>query len=236
MKGVVPAAGEGTRLRPHTDDQPKGVVEVAGRPLLAHCFETLLELGVDGLVVVIGYRGDQIVDRFGDTFEGVPVEYVVQDEPVGLADAVRRAGEHIETDFLVCNGDNVFDADLTSLVETHRTAGADATLLIDEVSTDAAAETGVLRFDDDGELAGMVEKPVDPPSTRVSRGCYAFSPAVLHACHLVRPSSRGEYELADAIDLLLRAGRTVETVPLDGRCINVNTPDDLERAERLLED
>lgn len=234
MYGVVPAAGEGTRLRPLTIDRPKGLVEVAGRPLLAHAFDTLVELGVDELVVVVGYRGEQIVDRFGDRYGSVPVTYVTQDEPVGLANAVLQAEPAVDDDFVVLNGDNVFDADLSTLVQRHRSADADATLLVDEVSTDEAAATGVLRFDDDGELAGVVEKPVDPPSTRVTRGCYGFSPAAFHACHLVRPSARGEYELSDAVDLLLRAGRTVELVPFEGRCVNVNTVEDVERAEALI--
>ncbi|MFB6361927.1 MAG: UTP--glucose-1-phosphate uridylyltransferase, partial [Halobacteriales archaeon] len=66
------------------------------------------------------------------------------------------------------------------------------------------------------------------------RGCYVFSPLIFHACHLVQPSDRGEYELSDAVDLLLAAGRTVETVSFEGRCVNVNTPQDLERAAALL--
>lgn len=234
MHGVVPAAGQGTRLRPRTADKPKGLVEIQDKPLLAHCFDTLLELGVEELVVIIGYRGEQITERFGEQYRGVPVSYTVQDEPVGLADAVVRAEPQIDDDFVLMNGDNVFDADLTPLLDRHFEAEADATLLVDEVSTDEAAATGVLRFDDDGELSGIVEKPVDPPSTRVSRGCYVFSPRVFHACHLVQPSDRGEYELSDAVDLLLGAGRTVETVPFTGRCVNVNTADDIERAEALL--
>ncbi|MDZ7701383.1 MAG: sugar phosphate nucleotidyltransferase [Halobacteriales archaeon] len=234
MDGVVPAAGEGTRLRPLTDGRPKGLVELRGRPLLAYAFDTLLELGVSSLVVVIGHRGDAIVERFGDAYEGVPIEYVEQPEPVGLADAVRRAEPHVDDDFVLLNGDNVFAAAPTRLVERHRAADADATLLVDEVSTDEAAATGVLRFDDDGTLEGVVEKPVDPPSTRVTRGCYVFSPVAFHACHLVRPSARGEHELSDAVDLLLGAGRTVETVPFEGRCVNVNTPDDLQAAGQLV--
>ena len=235
MQGVVPAAGEGTRLRPHTAEMPKGLVEIRGQPLLAHCFDPLLDLGVEELVVIIGYRGEQIVERFGEQYRGVPVSYAVQEEPVGLADAVVRAEPHVDGDFVLMNGDNLFDADLRPLIDRHSEADAEATLLVDEVTTDEAASTGVLRFDDDGELSGVVEKPVDPPSTRVSRGCYAFSPLIFHACHLVQPTDRGEYELSDAVDLLLGAGRTVGTVPFDGRCINVNTPEDLERAEALLE-
>ncbi len=234
MHGVVPAAGEGTRLRPLTEGRPKPLVEVAGRPLLAHVLDQSVELGVEGLVVIVGYEGDQVREAFGDAHRGVPVAYVEQPEPVGLADAVRRAEPHVDGDFVVMNGDNVFDADLSGLLDRHREADADATLLVDEATADEAAATGVLRFDDDGALEGVVEKPVDPPSTRVTRGCYVFSPVAFHACHLVRPSARGEHELSDAVDLLLAAGRPVETVGFEGRCVNVNTPEDLEAAAALV--
>jgi len=173
------------------------------------------------------------VDRFGEQYDGAPVSYAVQDDPVGLADAVIRAEPYVADDFVLLNGDNVFDADLTPLLDRHFGTDADATLLVDEVSTHEAAATGVLRFDDDGELTGVVEKPVDPPSTRVTRGCYVFSPVMFHACQLVQPSDRGEYELSDAVDLLFGAGRTVESVPFNGHCVNVNTPEDLQRAAQL---
>jgi hypothetical protein len=78
MDAVIPAAGRGSRLGTLTDDQPKGLVDVAGRPLLAHVLETAVEVGADGLVVIVGYEAAQIVDRFGDAFEGIPITYVHQ--------------------------------------------------------------------------------------------------------------------------------------------------------------
>lgn len=235
MQGVVPAAGEGTRLRPLTDDRPKGLVEVGGQPLLAHVFETLVDLGVEELVVITGYRGEQLVEHFGNAFEGVPVRYAEQAEPAGLADAVLTAEDLVDGDFVVLNGDNVVDADLRRLVEHHRTTDADATLLVEAVTPERATEGGTLRFDDDGTLAGVVEKPDLPPSTGVTRGCQVYSPAIFPACHLIQPSATGEYELSRAVDLLLAAGRPVETVPLEGRCVNVNDHHDLAAAEGLLE-
>lgn len=234
MQGVVPAAGRGTRLRPLTDDRPKGLVELAGRPLLAHGFDTLLDLGVEELVVVVGYRADQIRERFGDGYGGVPVRYVDQGEPAGLADAVLAAESLVDGDFVVLNGDNVVDADLRPAVERHREAEADATLVVDRVDPERAAEGGVVTVDEDGRPVAVVEKPADPPSSLVTRGFYAFSPLVFHAGHLIRPSDTGEYELSAAIDLLIHAGATVETVPLEGRFVNVNEPEDLALAEELL--
>ncbi|WP_268105473.1 sugar phosphate nucleotidyltransferase [Natronomonas gomsonensis] len=96
MYGVVPAVGEGTRLRPLTDDQPKGLVAVASEPLLAHVFATLRESGVDELIVVVGYRKAQIIEYFGDTYRGLPITYVHQREPHGLGHAVLQAAPYVD--------------------------------------------------------------------------------------------------------------------------------------------
>jgi len=234
MKAVIPAAGRGTRLRPHTADRPKPLVAVGDRPLLSHGLDRLADLGVTEFVIVVGYRKEAIVDHYGDEFEGIPVTYVHQREPRGLADALLRAESAVDDDFLVFNGDNVMTGNLDAVVERQRTGDVDATLLVDEVSRDEAADTGVFVTDDDGRLEAVVEKPSAPPSTQVLTGLFAFSPDIFHACHLVQPSARGEYELTDAVDLFLRADRRVETVAFDGRRVNVNTPDDRDRAERLV--
>jgi glucose-1-phosphate thymidylyltransferase len=235
MDAVVLAAGEGTRLRPLTEDRPKGLVDVAGRPLLSHCFDALVDIGVDELVVVVGYRKADIIDRYDDEYRGVPITYVHQREQLGLAHALRQAEPQVDDDFVMVNGDNVFRANLVSVVDQHREHDADATLLVEDVSEAEARTTGVAETTDDGELVSLVEKPDDPPSTLVQTGFFVFSPAVFHACHLVQPSDRGEYELTDAIDLLLRSDRVIETVELDGLRVNVNSESDIEAAERRLD-
>ena len=129
MDGVVLAAGEGTRMRPLTADRPKGLVEVAGQPLLTHCFDTLLSVGVDRLVVVVGYRGDDIVSRYGDQYRDAPIAYVRQDDRLGLAHALEQARPAVDGTFVVLNGDNVCRANLAAAVERHRETDASATLL-----------------------------------------------------------------------------------------------------------
>jgi glucose-1-phosphate thymidylyltransferase long form len=229
MQAIVPAAGEGTRLRPLTADRPKGLVDVAGQPILTHCFESLLSAGIDDIVVVVGYRGDDIVEHYGEEFRGVPLTYAWQDERLGLGHAVLTAEEYVSGDVVVWNGDNVGDVDLTGMVERHRTAEAAATLLVDDVSPKRASE-GAAFVLEDGEPVGVVEKPDDPPSTLVSRGVYVFSEHVFDALDRIEPSARGEYELADAVDRLMTRGCRVETVALDGWLLNVNTPATVERA------
>ena len=235
MQAVIPAAGEGMRLRPLTEDRPKGLVEVAGTTILTRCFEELLAVGVEEFVVVVGYRKEDILEHYGDEFRGVPITYVHQREQLGLAHAVSCVASPIEDDFVLLNGDNVFRANLGEAVECQRRPGVDAVLVVEEVSEERARRTGVVETDESGQVTGLVEKPDDPPSTLVTTGCYVLPAEIFHACELLCPSDRGEYELPDAIDLLLTAGMTVETVLLDGWRVNVNTPTDLERAERRLD-
>lgn len=234
MQGVVLAAGEGTRLRPHTDAQPKALVTVAGQPLLSHGFEALIEAGVEELLVVVGYRGEEILSHYGDSFGDVPITYARQDEQRGTAHALLAAEPHIEDDFALLYGDNVYDADLAGVVEHHRETGADATALLDTVPPERAARGGVFELDENGDVTGLVEKPEEAPSTKVPRGFYVFSPRILHACHLVEPAATGEYELTDAVDLLVYTGAPVSVVDFEGWAVNVNTPADARRVEAYL--
>jgi glucose-1-phosphate thymidylyltransferase len=232
MDAVIPAAGRGSRLGELTDDRPKGLVEVARRPLLAHVFETAVDAEADELVVIVGYEAAQIVDQFGDTFEGVPITYVHQRERLGLGHAVLQAQPHVDGTFLLVNGDNVFAGSVAPAVAA--VEEADAALGVEEVSPEVAATTGVIETDEAERVTGLVEKPAEPSSTLVTTGCYVLPEDVFHACALCRPSAEGEYQLSEAVDLLVRAGYEVATVRVGGR-VNVNTPADVERAAELVD-
>jgi glucose-1-phosphate thymidylyltransferase len=232
VQGVIPAAGRGSRLRPATDDRPKALVEVAGRPLLSYVLDSLASC-VGEYVLVIGYLGDRIRERFGDVYAGTPITYVEQPSRDGLADAVGRAVPIVEDDFVQLNGDNVLCGNVSEVVETHRRRNADATLLVERVSRERAKRGGVLSMEG-GSLAGIVEKPAEPPSRLTTTGCFAFSPRIFEAIEAIEPSERGEYELPDAIGYLLENGGRIETVRLDGWRVNVNTETDVARAERRL--
>ena len=231
MDAVIPAAGHGSRLGELTADRPKGLVEVGGRPLLAHVFETAVEAGADELVVVVGYEAAQIVDRFGDAFESVPITYVHQRERLGLGHAVVQAEPYVDGTFLLVNGDNVFAGSVAPAVNAIEEA--DAVLAVEEVSPAVAATTGVIETDEQGHVTDIVEKPAEPSSTLFTTGCYVLPEDVFHACALLRPSGEGEYQLSEAVGLLVRAGYEVATVGL-GKRVNVNTPEDVERASELI--
>ncbi len=236
MKAVVLAAGEGTRLRPLTEDKPKGMVEVAGKPILTHCFEQLAELGADELLVVVGYMKETIIEHYGDDFEGIPITYAHQREQKGLAHALLTVEEHIDEAFVLMLGDNVFRANLQDVVNRQHEDRADAAFLVEEVPWEEASRYGVCDTNKYGEIVEVVEKPDDPPSNLVMTGFYTFTPAIFHACHLVQPSGRDEYEISDAVDLLLQSGRTIDAIRMDGWRVDVGYPEDRDRAEQLLQD
>jgi len=232
MDAVVPAAGAGTRLRPLTADRPKGLIEVADRPLLVHVFETLVASGVDRLVVVCGYRGEQIRAHFGATYRATPIEYVWQTERRGLGHAVYQAREVVKGPFVVLNGDNVVAGTLHRPIDRGRTHSATAVVATETVAPEVARTTGVVQTTDD-QVKSIVEKPEDPPGTRITTGCYVFSPAIFDAIAATRPAATGEIELTHAIDRLA-ATKPVLAVPLAADRVNVNTPADIDTAEALL--
>ncbi|AEN05890.1 UTP--glucose-1-phosphate uridylyltransferase [halophilic archaeon DL31] len=234
MQAVVLAAGKGTRLRPLTEDKPKGMVEVADKPLITHCFDQLIDLGADELIVVVGYMKEVIIDHYGDAYEGVPITYTHQREQNGLAHALLTVEEYIDDDFMLMLGDNIFQANLQDVVRRQREDRADAAFLVEEVPWDDASRYGVCDTNQYGEITDVVEKPDDPPSNLVMTGFYTFTPAIFHACHLVQPSNRDEYEISDAIDLLIQSGRTIDAIGLDGWRIDVGYPEDRDEAERRL--
>jgi len=236
MQAVVLAAGKGTRLRPLTDDKPKVLVEVNGTPLIQDVFDNLINAGATELVVVVGYKAEQIIDRYGDEYEGVPITYTHQREQLGLAHAILQAEPHIDGNFMLMLGDNVFRGNLGDVVNRQQEDRADAAFLVEEVPYEEASRYGVLDTNEYGEVVEVVEKPDDPPSNLVMTGFYTFTPAIFHACHLVQPSDRGEYELPDAIDLLIQSGRTIDAIRLDGWRIDVGYPEDRDRAEERLDE
>ena len=167
MQGVVLAAGEGTRLRPLTEDKPKALVEVDGRPILGHCFDRLIELDAEELLVVVGYQKQKIIEHYGDTYEGVPITYAHHREPKGLAHALLTVEEHVDGDFMLILGDNVFEANLGDVVNRQQEDRADAAFLVEEVPWEEA-RSSCWRLTTSARLASKTLSPsmsMKSPST-----------------------------------------------------------------------
>lgn len=234
MEAIVLAAGRGSRLQPLTDDRPKGLVQVGGRPLLVDCLDQLLSVGVDRFVLVVGYEAGQIIDYFGDEHRGRPITYAHQSERDGVASALLAAEESVsDEEFLVMLGDNVFRANIGAVVGALEADGTDGAVLVEEVAAAEASRYGVCQLDEAGQIDSIVEKPDDPPSTLVATGLYAFTDGIFDACRRIEPSGRGEYEISDAIDEYATE-HNVEAVSLAGWRVDVGYPRDRNEANRRL--
>ena len=251
MHALVFAAGRGTRLRPYTDATPKPLLEIEGDPLLERTLNTVVDAGVEAIVIVVGYRADEIIDAIGTAVDGIPVRYAVQNDQQGLAHAVHTAFEDgygvtalsdthrdaVPDDVMTVNGDNVFDSDctLSRLIDQHHEPGVDGTLLLDCVRRNEAKATARCALADDGTVRAL-ESTTDVESGVIAAGVQTHDAhALFRACQTVERGDTGEYELTDALESLLTDGKRYVGVELEGWHLNVNTPADLERARNMLE-
>jgi bifunctional UDP-N-acetylglucosamine pyrophosphorylase/glucosamine-1-phosphate N-acetyltransferase len=220
MQTVILVAGEGTRMRPLTETVPKPMLPVADRPLCAHTADAAVEAGASELLFVVGYEADAVREYFGAEYRGVPVSYAVQEEQLGTAHAVEAAGEYLEGDFVVMNGDDLYDeAAVAALFETGPAVGA--------YRVEDPRPYGVFSLDGE-EVTDVVEKPEDPPSDRVNVGLYHFPEAAVEWLADVEKSERGEYEITDVVERLIDE-REVRAVPVE-RWLGVGRPWELLEA------
>ncbi|WP_262177739.1 bifunctional sugar-1-phosphate nucleotidylyltransferase/acetyltransferase [Haloarcula laminariae] len=219
MQAVVLAAGEGTRMRPLTENTPKPMLPVADRPLVAHTADTAIAAGAEELIFVVGYEADAVREYFGDSYGGVPVEFAVQEEQLGTADAVDAASEHLDGPFAVLNGDNLYD-------EASLSALFDAAPSIAAYSVPDPSNYGVLSTDGD-RVTAIIEKPADPPTQLANAGAYVF-PAEAREWLDVELSERGEREITDVVTQVIEA-YDVTAVEVD-RWLDVGRPWELLEA------
>jgi UDP-N-acetylglucosamine diphosphorylase/glucosamine-1-phosphate N-acetyltransferase len=219
MQVVILAAGEGTRMRPLTDERPKPMLPVADRPLCAHTADAAVDAGAAELVLVVGYEAAAVREYFGDSYRGVPVTYAVQERQLGTAHAVRAAEPHLTGDFAVLNGDDLYDpAGIEALLDGGPAVGT--------CRVEHPEPYGVFAFEAD-RLSGIVEKPTDPPSNRINVGAYAF-PAEARDWLEVSESERGEYELTDVLERVIDR-TSVRAIPIE-RWLGVGRPWELLEA------
>ena len=214
MKAIVPVAGVGTRLRPHTHTLPKVLVHVAGKPILAHILDELQdELGITDLVLVVGHMGDMVIDYVQANYN-FNVEHVHQEELLGLGQAILLTREFMgDEPTLIVLGDTIFKADFHSVI------GGDCSYIgVKEV--DNPRRFGVVKLAE-GKICGFVEKPEVPPSNLAIVGLYYIRQTrILFEAldEIVRTGKRtaGEFQLTDALQLMLERGEEMRTFLVDG--------------------
>jgi len=206
MQGVILAAGKGSRLHPVTADRSKAMAPVAGKPILGRVVDLLAENGVRDFVVVVSEAEQDIPGYLQSrSAEGLHFDLVTQAERLGMAHALGMAAKHIVGDFLLVACDSLVPSDhLRELLEHHRSTTANATLCLMELEPHRVVEYGIVDLKD-GKIERIVEKPriEEAPSNIGSLPFYVFSRRLLDYLPEVKPSPRGEYELQDAIQMLI---------------------------------
>jgi NDP-sugar pyrophosphorylase family protein len=190
MQAVILAAGKGSRMHPLTAERPKPLIEVAGKPLLAHIVEALPP-EIDEVILVVGYKGEMIVEYCGEYFCGRHMQYVWQNEPKGTADALEQAKHLLHDSFLVMYGDDLIDGISVANALKHKSC-----LLAYEHPE--PKNFGVIVLNDDGTLKSIIEKPEVPPSNLVSAAGLVLHEGLFDYYQV--PAEGKEYYITDVLD------------------------------------
>ncbi|MDQ3250368.1 MAG: sugar phosphate nucleotidyltransferase, partial [Chloroflexota bacterium] len=225
-QAVILAAGKGKRLHPVTPQRSKAMAPVAGKPIVERVLDTLVDNGIRHCILIVGPDDAEIVAYFQQR-NHIRFDFVIQSERLGMAHALSLAAPHLHGAFILSACDNLVPAvHVADLLHTHRATGANATLSLLAIDRAHAASTGIVEWDGTW-VRRIVEKPTpaEAPSDISSLPLYLFSPKLLDYLPLVKPSPRGEYELQDAIQLLIANAGRVTGMLTPGRLQLTNTAD-----------
>jgi len=220
---VVMAGGDGRRLRGVSEDVPKPLLRVGGKPLLEILIERLRAAGVSQFFVTVRYKSEMIEAHFGDGSRlGVGIRYVREDEPLGTAGALARLPELLTVPFFLVNGDILTRCDFLAMLDFHRRGGADLT--VGAVPHTVEVPYGVLRVDGD-RLTAIDEKP--RLDFLINAGVYVVEPAVVPLI-----PREGVFHATELVPLLKRMGRTVVAFPIREYWLDVGRDGDFHRANQ----
>jgi glucose-1-phosphate thymidylyltransferase len=214
MKVIIPLAGKGTRLRPHTHITPKPMLKIAGKPVIDYVMDDLERLGeVEQVIYITGHLKDKVEEyaRKKFPFDAVFIEQKVQD---GTAGAVALAREYIDQPVFIIFVDTIFDADLSVVKRT------DADGIIWVKTVEDYQRFGVVVSDNDGNMTMIVEKPTTPVSKRANIGLYYIKNWKLLFegidWTLKQPKNKGEYYLTDAFQYMIDHGAKIRVIDVEG--------------------
>lgn len=232
-KAVLLAAGRGTRMRELTNELPKPMIEVRGKPILLHILEGLRSAGVTDFLIVVGYRADVVRDYFGDGSKfGTSVFYATQLVQDGTGRVVELAKDFAGDDpFVLSYGDILVDAEnYPRLVNLNHAAA-----LISIRKNEDVSKGGAVFVNEQFELTDLREKPKphEPTSPWYNAGVYTFRPIIFEFIARLQKSPRGEYELTDAVRDLAQSGQVVQAIELSGQWADVRDPEVLAELNGL---
>jgi glucose-1-phosphate thymidylyltransferase len=213
MKVIIPAAGAGTRLRPHTHTTPKALVQVAGKPILGHILDRLSVLDVTELILIIGYMGEKI-KNYVNTHYNFKTTYIEQKQRLGLGYAINLARDCVDGQpVLITLDDTILEVNLTTMVQ-------DACSSIGVSEVDDPKRFGIIELEN-GFIKNLIEKPENPPTNLAIVGVYYIqNTSLLFEClqEVIEKNIRtkNEYQLTDGLQLMLEKGEKMKAIPIDG--------------------
>src|SRR3954464_1651263 len=215
MKVIIPLAGKGTRLRPHTHITPKPMLKIAGKPVMQYVLEDLRKLGnVEEIVYITGHLKEKVEEYARSEFSDIPSVFIEQRVQDGTAGAIALAREHVDQPVLIIFVDTIFDADLS----VTKTIDADGIIWVKEVED--YQRFGVVVTDEQGNMTKIVEKPNTPISKRANIGLYYVRNwKVLYGgidWVLPQPKNKGEYFLTDAFQYMIDHGAKIRVIDVEG--------------------
>jgi len=237
LKGLVLAAGEGSRLRPFTFSRPKHLIPLLGKPMIQYAIDDLVDSGVKDIGVVVGYFKDLIKDALGEGSNNYRLSYITQEKRLGIAHAIYLSIEEgfLDKSFIVYLGDNILSRGVRQNVRRFLEEDADVYILLSRVKDPSRFGVAVLR---DGRVVRLVEKPREFVSDLAVVGVYMFRDPdlVVKAFRTLKPSWRGEYEITELIQWFIDNNYQVEYDVITGWWKDVGTYNGLLEALYLLLD
>jgi len=233
VKGVILAAGKGSRLYPVTYTIPKPLLPIANRPTLEYAFDRLKEMDVRDVCIVVGENESAMREALGDgSAYGMQLSYVRQTEPKGLAHALGFAQEFLGNDkFVMYLGDAIYGSDFTAFAARFLESGC-ANMNIVKAVPDPS-RFGVANLEGE-RIVQLEEKPSQPKSNMAMAGMYFFGPEIWAVLPDLKPSGRGEYEITDAIQMLIDRGHTVLAGVYESEWFDTGTLDSFLETSQFL--
>ncbi len=224
MRAFILAAGEGTRMWPLTENRPKPLIPLANRPIIEHIMDAVIDAGIERITILIGYEGRKIAERYGYSYRGTDIEYIYQKERRGTGDAILYAEKYDEGEYLFINGDLYFEK---RAIKAILDSGANSILT---VFREDAEDYGIV--EGKNYLVEIKEKVSGAKSAWVNGGIYYLKREIFSYIKETAPSSRGEIEITDALNLMARREK-IKIVRFEGVWIDIGRPWDLLRATEL---
>jgi len=214
FSAIVPVAGAGTRLKPHTYTYPKVLLTVGHKPIIGHILDQLISIGRPTVYMVIGYLGDKIKEYVGKNYPDLDVVYVEQPEPKGLGHAIALTDGLVKGPVFVLLGDTILDGDMARFVRFEE----------DCIGVKTVADPrrfGVVETGPDGYVRTMVEKPANPTSNLAIVGAYSFVDAAemytaLRELVASGQTTKGEIQFTDALVKMVEKGAKIRPLQIDG--------------------